>query len=182
MVIPKLVSCEHCGAELPRSPNSAQPDVRDGADAVGDLDDLAAAVWVQGYDAARLNQEWTALEKHLAPDVVVMLNGFSTAISGRATVLDHIRALMRETRVHEYNATDLTGHTAGTIGVITYRWQLDSSVSHKRRESSGRDILVLRRVPERWQLVWRAEAPRTASADLQSLGKNVIFRTITASD
>jgi ketosteroid isomerase-like protein len=147
---------------------------------VGVLDDLAAAVWVQAYDTAWLSQDWTALEKFLAPDVAVMLAGFSAAICGRAAVLAHIRAIMSGAHVHEYNATDLTGHTAGTIGLITHRWQLDWSLNHKRCEASGRDILVLRRVREGWQLVWRAEAPRVVSADLKFLGRSVKFRTISA--
>ena len=179
-MVTSKVLCELCGAELDRRASNHRPNLRVGAAAVGVLDDLAAAVWVQAYDAAWLSQDWTALERYLAPDVAVMLAGFSAAISGRAAVLAHIRAMMIGAHVHEYNATDLTGHTAGTIGVITHRWQLDWSLNHKRRETSGRDILVLRRVREGWQLVWRAEAPRVASADLQSFGRNVTFRTITA--
>jgi ketosteroid isomerase-like protein len=168
--------CELCGAEFDRR----QTNARAGATAVGVLDDLAAAVWVQAYDAAWLSQDWTTLERYLAPDVVLILAGVSAAVAGRAGVVGHIRARMREAHVHEYNATDLTGHTAGTIGIITHRWQLDWTVSHKRCEASGRDILVLRRVREGWQLVWRAEAPRVVSADLQFLGRNVTFRTISA--
>jgi ketosteroid isomerase-like protein len=172
--------CELCGAELDRRFGARPVDARAGATAVGVLDDLAAAVWVQAYDAAWFSRDWPALEKCLAPDVVVMLDGFSTAISGRASVLAHIRAMMSGAHVYEYNATDLTGHTAGTIGVITYRWQLDWSVSHKRRESSGRDVLVLRRIREGWQLVWRAEAPCVVGTDLQASGRSVTLRTVTA--
>jgi hypothetical protein len=88
--------------------------------------------------------------------------------------------MMSGAHVHEYNATDLRGHSAGTIGVITYRWQLDWSVDHKHREASGRDILVLRRMSEGWQLVWRAEVPGVSSGDFQSFGKSVTFRTLSA--
>jgi ketosteroid isomerase-like protein len=124
------------------------------------LDDLAAAVWVQAYDAAWLGQDWGTLEKYFAPDVTMMLRGFSTAIVGRAAVLANVRALMTGVQVHEYNATDLTGHSSGVIGVITYRWQLDWTVDHTRRANSGRDILVLRGMREGWQLVWRAQIAR----------------------
>jgi hypothetical protein len=179
MVTPKLL-CELCGAELDRRCGSCQPDVREEAAAAGVLDDLAAAVWVQGYDAAWLSQDWVSLEKHLAADVALMLPGSCTTISGRAAVLAHIRAMMRGARVHEYNATDLSGYTAGTIGVITYRWQLDWTVDHKRREISGRDVLVLRQTPAAWQLVWRAEAPRAVGADWRSSVEHARFRAVTA--
>jgi ketosteroid isomerase-like protein len=172
---PELL-CELCGAALDRRQSAA----RAGATAVGALDDLAAAVWVQAYDKAWLSRDWTALEGYLAPDVVVVLAGVSAVLSGREAVLAHLRAMMREAHVHEYNATDLTGHTAAAIGVITHRWQLDWTVNHKHCEASGRDILVLRRVRAGWQLVWRAEAPRVVTADLQFLGRNVKFRTISA--
>lgn len=174
------VICELCGAELDRHSSHRQADLRVGPAAVGVLDDLAAAVWVQAYDAAWLREDWAALEKRLAPDVAMMPAGSGTAISGRDSVLAHIRALMSGAHVHEYNATDLRGYTAGSIGVITYRWQLDWSTDHKHREASGRDILVLRRTSEGWQLVWRGEVPCAPGIHLRSLGTSVTFGTITA--
>lgn len=122
----------------------------------GVLDDLAAAVWVQAYDAAWLSRSWTALERRLSPDVVMVTSAFTRVIAGRTAVLAHLRALMRGAVVHEYNATDLKGHASGATGVISYRWQLDWTVEGERRASSGRDILVLRAVPQGWQLAWRA--------------------------
>lgn len=122
------------------------------------LDDLAAAIWVQAYDAAWLGQNWTALEKCFAPDVAMLLGGSANAVTGRAAVVAYIRKKMTGAVVHEYNATDLTGHASGATGVITYRWQLDWTVGSERRATSGRDILVLRAVHQGWQLLWRAEA------------------------
>jgi ketosteroid isomerase-like protein len=127
------------------------------ADTPGVLDDLAAAVWVQAYDAAWLGGDWTTLERYLAPDIALLSPGFTTAIVGRAAVLTHLRAMMSGVLIHEYNATDLKGHSSGSVGVITYRWQLDWTVDHERRPRSGRDILVLRAASERWQLIWRVQ-------------------------
>lgn len=121
------------------------------------LDDLAAAVWVQAFDAAWLGQDWATLEQYFAAEVAVLLADFTTTIVGRAAVINHFRAMMTGAQVHEYNATDLTGHSAGDTGVVCYRWQLDWTVDGKRRASSGRDILVLRSRVEGWQLVWRAQ-------------------------
>jgi len=53
-------------------------------------------------------------------------------------------------------------------------------VNHKRREASGRDVLVLREMREGWQLVWRAEAARAIGADSQPSRGSVSFRTMTA--
>ncbi len=175
MVTSKQVLRELCGAVLHRRPGAA----RTAAAPAADLDDLAAAVWVQAYDTAWLSRDWTALAGYLAPEVVVVLAGSSATISGRAAVLAHIRSMMRDAQVHEYNATELTGHTAGAIGIITHRWQLDWTVNHRRCEACGRDVLVLRRARAGWQLVWRAQAPRVIGADLQFLGANVKFRTLS---
>jgi ketosteroid isomerase-like protein len=121
------------------------------------LDDLGAAVWVQAYDAAWLGKDWATLEKFFATDAAVVLPGFSATVVGRAPILDHLRAMFTGAQVHEYNATDLKGHSSGAVGVIYYRWQLDWTVDGKRREISGRDILVLRSMSESWLLVWRAQ-------------------------
>ncbi len=121
------------------------------------LDDLAAAVWVQAFDAAWLGQDWSTLERYFAPEVAVLLADFTTTVAGRAAVLNHFRAMMSAAQVHEYNATDLTGYSSGDTGFVCYRWQLDWTVDGKRRPSSGRDILVLRSMEEGWQLAWRAQ-------------------------
>lgn len=121
------------------------------------LDDLAAAVWVQAFDAAWLSQDWQALGRYFAQDVLVMETGFSTPVTGRPAVLEYFRSMMNGTQVHEYNATDLKGHSSGETGVIYYRWQLDWTVDNERRAQTGRDVLVLRSLPEGWQLVWRAQ-------------------------
>ena len=118
----------------------------------GVLDDLAAAVWVRAFDAAWLSREWTTLERRLAPDIALMSPPFMTGIVGRDAVLAHLRAMMCGAQIHEYNTTDLKGHSSGSVGIITYRWQLDWTVDHKRRPLSGHDILVLRAVNESWQL------------------------------
>ncbi len=121
------------------------------------LDDLAAAVWVQAYDAAWLGKDWATLERFFAPDAAVALQDFSATVTGRGPILDHLRAMFSGAQVHEYNATDLKGHSSGTVGVINYRWQLDWTVDGERRAISGRDILVLHSMPEGWLLVWRAQ-------------------------
>jgi|GEM_PF-6513151 len=156
--------CELCGGELVRPPDTGAAEVHPRHEPEV-LDDLAAAVWVQAYDAAWLGQHWRALEQCFAPDVAMMLAGPTNAITGRAAVLAHIREVMAGTVVHEYNATDLKGHASGATGVITYRWQLDWTIGGERRATAGRDILVLRAVQESWQLVWRAQVPARSFLD-----------------
>lgn len=122
-----------------------------------ELDDLGAAVWVQAYDAAWLGQEWTQLARRLDPDVNFVSHGFSSLLVGRAAVIANLRETMSRARVHEYNATDLTGYCSGHVGVIHYRWQLDWTVEDERCAITGRDVLVLRAVHGEWLLVWRAQ-------------------------
>jgi Domain of unknown function (DUF4440) len=97
------------------------------------------------------------LERYLAPDIALMSPAFTTAVVGRDAVLAHLRAMMSGVRIHEYNATDIKGHSSGTVGAITYRWQLDWTVDRERRPLSSRDILVLRAASESGQLMWRVQ-------------------------
>jgi Domain of unknown function (DUF4440) len=121
----------------------------------GVLDDLAAAVWVQVYDAAWLGRNWRQLQRHLAADVALLSPGRRVAVVGRRAVLAQMRATLRDAQVHEYNATDLKGRSSGGIGIISYRWQLDWTVGDRRQQLSGRDVLVLRAAATGWQLLRR---------------------------
>lgn len=159
-----MAHCEFCGSELVQRPNSRSADVH-AAHELGVLDDLAAAIWVQAYDAAWLGQNWMALEKCFAPEVAMTLAGSANSVTGRGAVVAYIRKMMTGAVVHEYNATDLKGHASGATGVITYRWQLDWTVGSQRRATSGRDILVLRAVHDSWQLVWRAQVRSRSTRD-----------------
>ena len=149
--------CETCGGEL--SHRHSEP-VREADSARArspDLDDLGAAVWVQAYDAAWLGQDWPALERRLAPDVVWVEQGFTGEVQGRAAVVSRLREIMLNSRVHEYNKTDISCHTSAGVVVITYRWQLDLTVGNARRARTGRDVLVLSSGAIDWQLAWRGQ-------------------------
>ncbi|HEY6927079.1 MAG TPA: nuclear transport factor 2 family protein [Steroidobacteraceae bacterium] len=121
------------------------------------LDDLAAARWVQAYDAAWLGQDWDTFASYLAPGVEFVVPGLFDAMIGRAAILESLRHALAGMEIHEYNRTELTGHDRGSCGIITYRWQLDSSVGKQRMHTSGRDVLVLSVTDGRWVLVWRGQ-------------------------
>jgi ketosteroid isomerase-like protein len=123
------------------------------------LDDLAAAMWVQEYDAAWLRRDWERLQKRLAPEVEFVIPGAPDPVVGSAFVVATLRDIMAHTRIHEYNATDLQGYDCGTIGVITYLWSLDWTVRDgaARSQSTGRDVLVLRAAAGCWLLTWRGQ-------------------------
>jgi hypothetical protein len=145
------------GGEVVRCPTSQASNGELPASLALVLDDLAAARWVQSYDAAWLGQDWGQLERRLAPDVEFVVQRFTTAIVGRRAVMENLREVMRYAQMHEYNATDLRGHSSGPVGIITYRWQLDWTIRHERTETKGRDVLVLRAAGDDWQLLWRAQ-------------------------
>ncbi|HEV2284887.1 MAG TPA: nuclear transport factor 2 family protein [Steroidobacteraceae bacterium] len=119
------------------------------------LDDLAAARWIQSYDAAWLGRDWPRLERYLAADVALLTAAPGISIAGRRAVLEHMRSRLSGVEVHEYNTTDLRGRAAGDIGIICYRWQLEWTIGHRRQQLSGRDVLVLRAAPGGWQLLRR---------------------------
>ena len=121
------------------------------------LDDLAAARWVQAYDAAWLGQDWDGLAELLAPNVEFVVPGLADALVGRAVILESLREALGCMVIHDYNATELTGCDRGSVGIINYRWSLDSSVCGRRSQSTGRDVLVLKAIEGRWQLVWRGQ-------------------------
>ena len=100
------------------------------------------------FGCAAFDQRGSAVSGRIGtaprPDIALMSPPFMTGIVGRDAVLAHLRAMMCGAQIHEYNTTDLKGHSSGSVGIITYRWQLDWTVDHKRRPLSGHDILVLR--------------------------------------
>lgn len=110
---------------------------------------------MQRFDAAWLGGDWRTLERRLAADVALLSPDLEVWLAGRRAVLTHLRAAMRGAQVHEYNATDLRGLCSGPLGVISYRWQLDWSRARRRRQSSGRALLVLRAAAGEWQLLRR---------------------------
>ncbi len=124
------------------------------------LDDVQAAVWVRVYDAAWLGRKWDILEALFTSDITLVSTELVQPLVGRTAVLDHLRDTMSRAHVHEYNTTDLKGYTSGSVGIITYRWQLDWSADGERRSGSGRDILVLQPASGDWQLAWRAQTVR----------------------
>ena len=121
------------------------------------LDHLAAARWVQAYDAAWLGQDWDTLASYLAPGVEFVVPGLFDVMTGRAAILESLRQALAGMEIHEYNRTDMTGHERDSCGIITYRWRLDYSIGRQRTQTTGRDVLVLSATDDRWLLVWRGQ-------------------------
>jgi Domain of unknown function (DUF4440) len=121
------------------------------------LDDLAAAGWVQAFDAAWLGRDWCRPERYLAADVELLPQGGADVVAGRAAVLGHLRRCLDGVVVHEYSATDLRARVSGAISIVTYRWQLDRTVGAERAVAGGRDMLALRAVGDDRQLGWRIQ-------------------------
>ncbi len=116
------------------------------------LSDLDAAVWVRAFDGAWLKGDWEYLERCLALDVQLRSCDSQTTVIGRTAVLGSIRDFVTSARVHEYNATHLTGRSTGSRGIVRYRWQLEWTSGGERRTSNGKDVLILRAVGDQWQL------------------------------
>jgi hypothetical protein len=131
------------------------------------LDDFRASTWVQAYDSAWLGSRWTTLEQMLERDVTLMSTDFARSIRGRDAVLQHLRAMRVRTEIHEHTITALKGYTSGSVGIITYRWQLDWTVDRERRSGAGRDILVLQPSVKGWRLSWRGQTVRQRPGSLR---------------
>jgi len=132
------------------------------------LDDLRAALWLRGYDAAWLDRDWAALERRLAPDVALLSADMKIWLAGQRAVLAHLQAMLAGARVHEYNATDIRGRSHGAIGIIRFRWRLDWTFERRRRHGSGCEVLVLRATHDDWQLLRRLPLPATGLRKLSA--------------
>ena len=150
------ISCPVCGTGVSSSSDKLF-DVHRFRSGAPVLDDMVAARWVQAYDAAWLGQDWDCLAGYLAPAVEFVPPGPAEVLVGRSVILESLRDTLGRMAIHEYNTTDLTGHDRGSVGVITYRWQLDCSVGRQRMQTTGRDILVLDAIDGRWMLMWRGQ-------------------------
>ena len=135
---------------------SQMPPVRfRGVSGMTALDEFAAAEWVQAYDAAWLGQDWARLARYLASDVHFVPYGTTTVLAGPEAMIAHLREFLMRAEVHEYNATDVRVRVSHGIGFVSYRWQLDWTGAGRRRTAEGRDMLALRPVRDRWQMIWR---------------------------
>jgi len=143
--------------DAPRSQDPVPTAPRERRRAAGVLDDISAAGWVQAFDAAWLGRDWKRIEHYLGPDVEFVPQGGSDVIVGRDAVLAYLRQGLDGAVVHEYNATDLHGRVVRSIGIVTYRWQLDRTTDGVRATDEGRDMLALRAVGADWQLAWRIQ-------------------------
>jgi Domain of unknown function (DUF4440) len=150
------VLCPLCGTGVGRS-SAKVLDAHRLASGAPVLDDLAAARWVQAYDAAWLGQDWDGLASLLAPGVEFVVPGLAEVLIGRPAIIESLRNALSRMVIHEYNATDLTGYDRWPVGIIMYRWQLDCSAGQQRVQSTGRDVLVLTATDDRWALVWRGQ-------------------------
>lgn len=121
------------------------------------LDELAAATWLQAYDAAWLARDWSRLRCFLAPDVEALLQGSATVLVGRSAVLANLREFLDHAVVHEYNATEVRLRRSRPGDVVTYLWQLDWTEDNERHSAAGRDLLALRATGDRWRLAWRVQ-------------------------
>jgi Domain of unknown function (DUF4440) len=149
-----MLNTDMCGSDA-SGPAPQQPSPAGHEPVAGALDELAVALWVRRYEAAWLDRDWNQLERCLAADVAMLSPGMSVSIVGRKAVLAHLRAMMREVDVHEYNTTDLDGRFSGGLGIVSYQWQLDWTVQHRRQQLNGRDVLLLQVTARGWQLLRR---------------------------
>jgi hypothetical protein len=121
------------------------------------LDNLAAARWVEAYNAAWVGRDWVSLASYLAPGVEFVVPALGDTLSGRPAIIATLRDSLANVVIHEYDTTNLAGHDHGSVGVITYDWQLDSSIGQQHIQSTGRDVLVLSATAGQWLLVWRGQ-------------------------
>ena len=134
-----------------------RPDSGPGRSLAPAIDDFAAAGWVQAYDAAWLDQDWARLAGYLAADVNFVPHGSKQLLVGRKAVIEHLREFLKHAEVHQYNATDLHARAARGVAFVSYRWELDWTAHGRRQVTQGRDLISLRFLGGRWQMIWRLQ-------------------------
>lgn len=84
----------------------------------------------------------------VAPDL-------SSTIKGRDAALNSYREFRESSEVHSYEQGDPDINLFGTTAVVTYPFAMRYTFNNQTSHESGRDLMVMIKQDEQWQVVWR---------------------------
>ena len=120
-------------------------------------DDLVAHV--KQMDRCWLDQRFDDLPRYIASDVVMVAPDGRSRMEGIAAAVDSYRAFMTRCRVDAFDDRDHRVTLRGDAAVVEYAWHMTWYDGEARHDDHGREVLVLARRDDAWQVVWRTQLP-----------------------
>ncbi len=112
----------------------------------------------------RSNRAWVAGAVHevanlFAEDAVVVAPGVQGRVQGRDAILRSYEDYVHHARTHAFEELEHAVDVSGDTAVVTYRFSIRYSMSSENaeREEMGQEVLVLRRGPGGWKVIWRTQ-------------------------
>ena len=112
----------------------------------------------------RSNRAWMAGAVHevanlFADDAVVVAPGLLTRAEGRDAIVRSFEDYVHHARTHGFEELEHSVDVFGDIATVTYRFSIRYSLDSEEgeREETGQEVLVFRRTPQGWKVIWRTQ-------------------------
>jgi hypothetical protein len=117
------------------------------------IDDAAAVM-------RQINEAWLAgrvddLVRHVHPQFVMVLPGFSGRVQGRESLRAGFRDFCQNAKIREFSEHDFQVDVAGKTAVVSFRYEMVYERNAERFRAVGRDFWVFEQQESAWIAVWR---------------------------
>ena len=104
---------------------------------------------------AWLNGRFEELHAYFDENVVLAHPGFEKRTAGRTALIDSYAEFARTATIHHFNAQEPDVDVSGDTAIATTPWEMRYTYAGQTLEERGWDLLVFRRTPPGWRVVWR---------------------------
>ncbi|HZR08441.1 MAG TPA: nuclear transport factor 2 family protein [Myxococcales bacterium] len=112
----------------------------------------------------RSNRAWIAGAAHevsglFDDDAVVVAPGLEAKVQGREAIVRSYEDYVHHARTHAFEELEHQIDVFGDIAVAAYRFTVRYTLNGEdaEREETGQEMLVLRRGPGGWKVIWRTQ-------------------------
>ncbi len=110
------------------------------------------------------NRAWVAGAVHELSSLfderaAVVLPGFTGRLEGRQAIVKSYEEYVHHARTHAFEELEHSVDVFGDVAMVAYRFSVRYTLlaEDQEREDTGEEILMLRRGPEGWKVLWRTQ-------------------------
>jgi uncharacterized protein (TIGR02246 family) len=112
----------------------------------------------------RSNRAWISGATHEVSNLfdqaaVVLAPGLRQRVEGRDAIVRSYEDYVHHARTHSFEELEHSVDVFGDTAVVTYRFAVRYTLNAEaaERDETGQEVLVLRRDPFGWKLIWRTQ-------------------------
>ena len=112
----------------------------------------------------RSNRAWMAGAAHevaalFDEGAVVVAPGLQGRIAGREAIVRSYEEYVHHARTHSFEELEHSIDVFGDVAVVAYRFAVRYTLNAEEgeRDETGQEMLVLRRGPSGWKVIWRTQ-------------------------